>query len=323
MNDLLKLLSKSLKPYGYHIRPVGGMNLLRIRNVSGYGPKCEESLKPALHAQNRTSGNFSPDLSHMSIYLRSCLRHDRNIDARPRITGSSVSDTAFACIHSLVASINYAAAKMKSKGITLRLVVMDDHSDPDLWDKIQAITKEATCELIHRPLQDSEKGQGPSLLAQFETARTQDRGLCYFVEDDYLHEEEAIWQLYQFYRRISEDLGTHNVLYPQEHPVLYGDYYPSYILAGEDRHWRTMRHATHTFMTHSDIVRQYWDYFKNTRYIGNRKKRRKGSEAKTTNRLFKKIPGFSPLRPLAVHLQFAQTLPPLYDWQTLWRRHRI
>lgn len=309
MNDVLKFLSKSLRPFGYHIRPVRGKNMLHVPNVS-----YEPSIANLVKTQGRTFGEFTPHLDDMTVYLRTCLRENRNIDARPRVSGASVSDTAFVCIRSLVQAINGA----KDKG-DLRLVVMDDHSDPHLLDRIRNITADA--EVPVEVIALSKQGQGASLYAQFDHARQDAKGFCYFVEDDYLHEPDAIDKIWGFMRHIAQTCRCHAVIYPQEHRVLYRDHYPSLIIEGEDRHWRTMRNATHTLALHSDIVRDQWDKFENTKYVGDRKLRQKGSEAKTTDRLFESIPGFSPLRPLAVHLQFEGTLPPLYDWTPLWQRY--
>lgn len=306
MNDLLKLLSGALKPFGYHVRPYKGLNMLRIPNLND-----ESSIRSLLMAQSRNDKGFSPDLNSFTIYLRTCLRENRNIDVRPRVTGASVSETAFACIRSLVTSINNAGEEG-----TLKLVVLDDHSDAQLLERLRIIVGDAHCPV--EIIASQTKGQGQSLYQQFELARETDEGLCYFVEDDYLHEPEAIQKIWRFYKYFTNQFQSHSVLYPQEHPVLYENHYPSYVLLGEDRHWRTIEHATHTLITHSDVLRKYWRYFENTKYVGNRKKRKKGSEARTTNRLFRKIPGFSPMKPLAVHLQFEGTLPPLYDWRPLW-----
>jgi hypothetical protein len=127
----------------------------------------------------------------------------------------------------------------------------------------------------------------------------------------------------KFYRDIAALTGSHSVTYPQEHNSLYSHHYPSYIVLGDDRHWRSVRHATHTFLTHGKVVDKYWRYFENTKFVGIRKKRKLGSEARTTNNLFKYLPGFSPMRPCAVHLQFEELLPPFYDWRPLWERSAL
>lgn len=297
------------------------MNIMRPPRKHG----ADTALTALVNSQDNTftapkkASDTAPDLDIMHIYLRTCLREKRNIDTRPRVTGMSMSDTAFGCIRSLMAALKYAS---DFPDLTCKLIVMDDHSDPQFLDEITNITSGPTGQAIKNlqveVISLSETGQGASLYSQFDHARQHAPGLCYFVEDDYLHDPDAIIKMWQFYKYIWHELQSHCVIYPQEHHFLYHEYYPSYLLAYDDRHWRTMRHATHTLLSHGDIVRQYWGYFENTKYVGIRKKRKKGSENRTTNRLFQKIPGFSPLKPVAAHLQFDETLPPLYNWQEKW-----
>jgi hypothetical protein len=308
MNDLLKLLSRSLQPFGYHIRKYGAPNILKI-------PSLEKSanLHNIIALRKAARAGFFPadsNLDQMVIYVRTCVRADRNIDARPRVTGSDMGENTLRCLRSLVTSTNNA-----TKLGAIRLIILDDRSDPSFQGKIKAVAAKLQCPWSFE--QTSETGQGKSLHEQFGRARTEN-AIVYFCEDDYLHEPDAVSVCWNFYRETAARIGTHMMIYPQEHAVLYDDHYPSYIVTGAGRHWRTMRHATHTFLTHSMVVNEFWKYFENTKYVGVRKKRKLGSEARTTNRLFKHIPGFSPIKPAAVHLQFENTLPPLYDWRPLW-----
>jgi hypothetical protein len=160
------------------------------------------------------------------------------------------------------------------------------------------------------------------LLEQFQLAKELNT-VCYFCEDDYLHEPSAIWEMWNFYRQIKDQTAEHLVLHPQECEFMYQTHYPSYVLAGEKRHWRTMNHATHVLFTHSHVVSTYWQYFENTKYVGNPKKRQLGSESRTTNLLFQHIPGFCPIPALAGHAQFQFTLPPCFDWQKIWEDNGI
>lgn len=120
-------------------------------------------------------------------------------------------------------------------------------------------------------------------------------------------------------KKIYEQTGSHILIHPQEHELIYSQFnYPSYILLGENRRWRTMSNATHTFFTHGSVVREFWDYFENTKFVGVKEKRHLGSEKKTTDQLFKHIPGFSPIPAVAVHFQTEECLPPFFDWKELW-----
>ena len=122
-----------------------------------------------------------------------------------------------------------------------------------------------------------------------------------------------------FYKDIFEETSTHLLIHPQEHELVYSQInYPSYILEGQNRRWRTISHATHTFFTHSSVVDKHWKYFGNTKYVGHKEKRHLGSEKQTTDKLFNHIPGFSPIPAVAVHLQSKESLPPFFDWECIW-----
>lgn len=311
MNDLLKFVSNSLKPFGYHVRKYKAPNILRIPALERDGNG--ENLAALRKA---TAKGFLPaesNMDHMVIYVRTCIRANRNVDTSKRLTEAPLEENSLRCLNSLVRAVNHMLSTLPGK--TAQIIVLDDRSDKASLEKIESVIKNADCPYeIH---QTSETGQGASLHQQFSDSRAHN-ALVYFCEDGYLHEIDGLESCWTFYESTARKLGTHMVLYPQEHAVLYEDYYPSYLLKGEDRHWRTIRHATHTFITHSDVVKHFWDCFENTKYVGIRKKRKLGSEARTTNKLFRHVPGFSPLKPAAVHLQFENTLPPDYDWKPLW-----
>jgi hypothetical protein len=122
-----------------------------------------------------------------------------------------------------------------------------------------------------------------------------------------------------FYRQVFQATKRHLIIHPQEHECLYNlFFYPSYLILSPFRHWRSVSDATHILFMHAHVVRDYWEYFENTKFVGNKKKRRLGSERMTTNRLFDHLPCFAPIPALAGHLQSAHVLPPFFHWQELW-----
>ncbi|MFP4314234.1 MAG: glycosyltransferase [Alphaproteobacteria bacterium] len=315
MNDILKLLSKSLRPFGYHVRKYKAPNILRLPALE----RTEQDAS-ALNLPKVTGNGFFPkdsDLASMVIFVRTCIRENRNIDKTKRVTKVTLEENTKRCLFSLLKSISHAQESNKNR--IIKLICLDDHSDEPFRQALENIIAKAPCE--HEFRKTSDTGQGKSLHEQFQLG-SKENALVYFCEDDYLHEIDAIDACWNFYERIAHELETHSVIYPQEHAALYSDHYPSYILLGEDRKWRTIRHATHTFITHGKVVEKFWPFFENTKFVGDRKNRKKGSEAYTTNQLFEKIPGFSPMVPAAVHLQFEETLPPLYDWKSLWESNK-
>lgn len=308
MNEALRLLKKALKPFGYDLKQMGNFTLLPPQKLGilelTKAYKNFDSIKPPLNA----------NLNELTVFIRTCLRDNRNVNTTPRFTGVSLAETVYTCLASTVSSINHAVANKRH----IHVVVLDDHSDQAYVEKLNTIFSELTCSWEMRTTQKT--GQGLSLLEQFETAKSLNT-LCYFCEDDYLHTEKAIIDMWDFYTDMAGQTNSHLVIHPQEMEFLYNTYYPSYLLKGRNRHWRTMSHATHVFWTHGHVINQYWEYFENTRFVGDRKKRHLGSENNTTNKLFQHIPGFCPIPAVAGHAQFDFTLPPFFDWEALWKQH--
>ena len=315
MNDGLRLLARILRRYGYDIKSYYQYNLLPLANQSDFNSASVLHDALSMQANRNNEG-----LGKLYVCLRTCLRSDNwKKTHRPGFTGVDRNELVFRCVHSLINSINHALANHFEA--VIELVVFDDHSDRAHMTTIETICKKSACKWEIKTTRET--GQGASLLEQFEYARDKD-AIFYFCEDDYLHEQSAILEMYQFYRQIHNICGTHLVIHPQEHEFLYSRYiYPSYLLLGEHRHWRTTSHATHTLFMHSSTVRNYWEYFENTRFVGNKKKRRRGVESRTTNNLFKHLPGFSPIPALAAHMQTEKCLPPFFDWRSIWDKTRL
>jgi hypothetical protein len=305
MNEALRLLKRALKPFGYDLKRAGDSLLLPLSSKSIPSP---ETLTTVFKSFDNEKGSEAPyDLAHLVIYLRTCLRVDRNIDTTQRLTGLSLHDTVHLCLKSLIQSINHAVKSNPHKEISV--CILDDHSDNNYLEGLNKLFE--TCAVLVNFQTTTSRGQGNSLHEQFSLGRMQN-ALCYFCEDDYLHTETAIHDMWSFYEKIYWEIQGPLVIHPQETNSLYTGHYPSYILLGDTCHWRTINHATHVLFIHGKTVDRYWDYFENTKYVGVKAKRGMGSESKTSNLLFKEMPGFCPIPAVAAHIQFQETLPPFY-----------
>jgi glycosyl transferase family 2 len=311
MNEVLRLLDRVLKKQGYSIKRHPQYNLLPLKSFDDLAE--QKTVYDALNSEN---DNKSDNVNRLEVCLRTCINNKRAKGKRSELTGVSLDEHLLTCINSLFVSINDAL----ENNIDVRLTIFDDRSDEQIIDKIKVLANKLNCEW--KLITTENTGQGESLLEHFSYAKGKD-ALFYFCEDDYLHEDNAIIEMLNFYKKVYEQTGSHLLIHPQEHELIYSQYnYPSYILLGENRRWRSMSNATHTFFTHSRVVSNYWEYFENTKYMGlkNSKLRHLASEKKTTDRLFNHIPGFSPIPAVAIHFQTEDCLPPFYDWKSLWKK---
>ena len=312
MNEVLRLLDKVLKKQGYAIKKHPQYNLLPLKNFEGFS---DQEL--AYNELNSKKEDGNANINKLEVLLRTCINDKRAKGKRSDLTGVSLEEHLLTCINSLLISINHA----KENNIDVTLTVFDDRSEDRVTEKLKSLCSKLKCDW--NIMTTKETGQGASLYEHFSFAKEKD-ALVYFCEDDYLHEEDALSEMSGFYKKIYEQTGSHLLIHPQEHELIYNQYnYPSYIILGENRRWRTMSHQTHTFFTYSSIVNKYWKYFENTKYVGIREKRHLGSEKKTTDQLFKHIPGFSPIPAVAIHFQTEACLPPFYDWKALWQKAKL
>lgn len=311
MNEFLRIFKRTFKLFGYDLKKAGKFTLQPLQN------QPDKHLQTVYKTFDQDNQAVTGDLDKLVVFIRTCLRTNRNVDTKPRFTGASTAETVYRCLRSTIRSINDAFHHEGDRNV--EVIILDDHSDDLYLQKIKELCAHLQCPWKIQTT--NEIGQGKSLHEQFELVKPLNN-LCYFCEDDYLHQPSAIMEMWDFYRQMVEQTGNHVVLHPQECEFLYQTYYPSYIIAGEKRHWRTMNHATHVLFIHSDVVKSYWKYFENTKYVGDPKNRQLGAESKTTNLLFKHIPGFCPIPAVAGHAQFELTLPPCFDWQTIWEENK-
>lgn len=313
MNEAMRLLGRMLRPIGYDVRPSDAFNLLPARGATE-GPVAtvraafDRGSRPLPLADGKMGSNT------LSIIFRTCLKPERLAKAELRLGSIPISQIVERCLRSLVASVNLALEL--EANLIINFTVLDDRSDPGFVRMYESMTSHLRCN--HRIVPTSIPGQGESLHEQFSTAAEGD-GLYYFCEDDYLHNVRAIFEMHKFYNQIYESSSHHCLIFPQEHEELYSrSYHPCYLILSPYRHWRSASNATHVFMTHSSVVRGFWNFFEPTKHVGTGAKRRQGSERRTTNRILEHLPGFAPIPGLAGHLQAEHLLPPFFDWRAIW-----
>lgn len=230
MNEVLRIFKRTFKRFGYDLKKAGKFTLLPLQ---GQADPHLKVVYEAFDGENLNRGEAN--LDKLVVYIRTCLRANRNVDTRNRFTGASTAETVYRCLRSTIRAINHAYGLPSKKDI--EVVILDDHSDDSYLVQIKELAKEIQCPWVVQPTRET--GQGKSLHEQFELAKPLN-ALCYFCEDDYLHEVSAIEEMWDFYRQMARQTDGHLALHPQECEFLYQTHYPSYILAGEKRHWRTM-----------------------------------------------------------------------------------
>ncbi len=231
---------------------------------------------------------------------------------------------------SLIKSIKFLSHHRND--IRLKLIIIDNSLNSTNNDEFKNILNTSSVEhkvINHKNDEYKDKiqfdnnretfGNLSSLLKCYETAKLEVRDLVYFVEDDYVHQEECLIEMVETYERIASQLKKEIFICPSDYPYLYTDINQSNIFAGSNRHWRTINKVLCTFLVSKEHLSKYWDNFNKTCLIRN------DPFEKHINEIFKKEICLSPLKSLAVHLTNVNSsygLSPFINYKKLWDKNK-
>jgi len=224
------------------------------------------------------------------------------------------SEIAYRCIKSLVSSLN--SCLKKTDQAKIKLAILDDHSDEKFLKRLDSILTEAQFEYSITHLET--RGIMPSILACYEYGRDNGKDLVYFVQDDYLYFESAIWEMIDAYFMFTEKTKMPVCIYPYDDPYRYYTKTPPMVTVhlGSKRHWRTAFGTASPFMVDHPTLVKNFDLFD-----------KMGNEPLSTvmedvslNVLFRERNCllFTPIPSLALHSQSEIEKDPYLDWKPLW-----
>lgn len=254
------------------------------------------------------------EVDKLDIVFRSCSRVAIHGGNRTRVVDVPKAELVHRCLRSLVRSVS--KAREAGLAIPLRLTVVDDHSDDACVTGIRRILEGAPCETDLVALEET--GNGPSLGFAYDYLRANAQDLIYLVEDDYLHDEAAVFEMVRSFERLSALFEADVVLFPADYSDFYRHIYPAFVVAGSHRHWRTIEDTTGTMMLSRRTLAKHWDDISPLRNYGIDPA---VTEVNTVGRMYRtSVPCFSPLPSLAVHMGEVENLSLYVDWRSWWRR---
>jgi len=246
------------------------------------------------------------------IILRTCQRvnmiHD---NGGGRYIKVSKHELINVCMSSLVDSIN------KVKDHNVQLVVLDDHSNPESIKDFKTILGKCNVPTEFIPIEDG-TGNAHSLARVYELVEQRCTDLWYHVEDDYLHFPQAIQDMLDSATQFEQMTGKMVAFNPHDDPWRYSSPYPSFILFGPHRHYRTVKHTTYTCLASKQIYDKYKNHFQDVVKLTHMKA--DWVEDKTINLVWNKedVILFSPIPGLALHIMDESGKDPYIDVSELW-----
>jgi hypothetical protein len=312
-----------------------GFEIIDQSNFSS--PTLSKDLNDTLSIQGKKSItiplgqiDIKNKINSLKIIVRTCtseLIMDQN---KRRIFDEEKNEYTFRTLRSLIKSINKAAAVFEN--IKFHLIVTDTNSSKEDMDKIQEILNKSNIKNKFKSIDlDSFKNKiksGYSMakfsnMANFYTslmiAKEESDDIFYFVEDDYLHSENAITEMIFAYEKFNTIFSKDLVLLPSDYPYLYTKDEATKIYLGEKYHWRLVSESLVTFMTSKRVIEENYNNLE-----------KMGIEwidpwEKPLHDIYNSNPCLSPVPSLAVHCANINSVfgvSPFVDLKELWEKNK-
>lgn len=250
---------------------------------------------------------------HLQVILRTCSTVNMlNDTGSGRYIKVPKHQLVLQCASSLVNSLN------RVKGHSVTLTVLDDHSTEDTVADLKTILSHCQFPAEFICVEDG-TGNGHTMGRVYDLVEKHCKDLWYHVEDDYLHTEDAIQDMIDTLDEFERNTDKSVAINPHDDMWRYRqEVYPSYILLGPYRHYRTVLHTTYTCLTSKKVYDRYRHHFQDV--VTLTKQRADWVENKSINLVWQKdeVALFSPITGLAFHIMDESGKDPYFDIDQLW-----
>ena len=248
-------------------------------------PTLKKTLNDNLNVAGKKSINLplgetkiSRKVNSLTIIFRSCTNVNMLTQNKKRLFDQNKSEYTFRSLNSIIKSLNYA--KNNFPKIDFNIIVVDHNSNISDINQIKKQLSKSnyrnsfislnvndfTNEIKkvnakNEKVTDNQKSNMSNIHKSFLIAKDMPCDLIYFVEDDYIHDIDAINEMIFTYERISSQIKNELILCPADYPYLYTKLDYTNIFLGSKKHWRKVDETLCTFLTSKIILQKYWNKF--------------------------------------------------------------
>jgi len=332
-NYFKKIFIKICRIFGYEI----------IDQSNFFVPTQSKNINDNLSIQGKKSitlplgeVKISRKVESLTIIFRSCTNVNMLTQNKKRLFEKEKSQYTFRSLNSIIASLNQA--KISFPKIKFDIIVIDYNSIKedlkqiqlqlnksnlknsiislnvnDFIDNIQKINAK------NEKVTENQISNMSNIHKSLLIAKEKCNDLVYFVEDDYLHQKDAIQEMISVYERLSSQIKKELILCPADYPYLYTKIDPTNIFIGGNRHWRKIEETLCTFLTSKVILQKYWNKFVSMCQFEHY------PFEKPLHEIYKKEYCLSPIPSLALHCTNVNSifgLSPNIDWKKIWEENK-
>ena len=271
----------------------------------------------------------------LDIIIKTCTTINLVTQNKKRIFEKDKSEYTFRSINSIINSLKFNENDLKK--IKIKIYIIDHNSKKEDLVKIESKLKKSNIEFEilnldlekfneiktlnkdNSSIEKNMKSTMASIRASFDLAKRKSSDLVYFVEDDYIHKKESIFEMVSAYEKISSEQSKELFICPADYPYLYKKLDNSQILIGNKYHWRTVNESLLTFLTSKSLIEKYWDVL-----VLMSENEHVPFET-PLHSIYEKEVCISPIPSLAMHCTNINSvfgLSPNIDWVKLWDENK-
>ena len=270
----------------------------------------------------------------LDIIIKTCTTVNLVTQNKKRVFERDKSEYTFRTVNSIINSLNFCEKYLKK--VKIKIYIIDHNSKKEDLSKIDGKLKKSNIDFEILNL-DNEKFKNiktlnkdnpiieknmkstmASIRASFDLAKRESSDLVYFVEDDYIHKKESIFEMISAYEKISSEQNKELFICPADYPYLYKKLDNSQILIGNKYHWRTVNETLLTFLTSKSLIEKYW---KNLILMSENEH---APFETPLHSIYEKEICITPIPSLVMHCTNINSvfgLPPNIDWVKLWNEN--
>ena len=270
----------------------------------------------------------------LDLIIKTCTSVNLVTQSKKRVFEKEKSEYTFRTINSVINSLNFYKDELKK--IKIKIFIIDYNSKTEDKEKIKKklATENLDYEIINlnidkfdqiktlnknNPIiEKNMKATMASILTSFKIAKEKSEDLVYFIEDDYIHKKESIFEIISSYEKISSELGRELFICPVDYPYLYKKLENSNIFVGNKYHWRTVNECLLTFLTSKHLIEKYYSD------LSNMSENEHSPFETPLHKIFEKELCISPIPSLAMHCTNVNSvfgLSPNIDWNKIWEEN--
>tara|TARA_B100000674_G_scaffold481367_1_gene482090 strand:- start:1006 stop:2034 length:1029 start_codon:yes stop_codon:yes gene_type:complete len=274
-------------------------------------------------------------IKSFDVILRTCMTVNMLTQSKKRVFEEEKEEYTKRTLISIIKSINHAKSNFKE--IKFKIYVIDYNSKKDQIDILNNILKNSKIEFEiidldfnnfskeikkineeNKEVTSNQKSNMSNIHQSILLSKDKCEDLTYFVEDDYLHQLEAISEILFTYEKVSSLTNNELIICPTDYPYLYVQPNNTNLIIGENRHWRKIDQTLCSFVMSKKIIENYTDEL-----ISMCKFEHYPFE-KPLHKIYKQELCISPIPSLSVHFTNINSiygLSPNVDWKKLWKEN--